>query len=274
MFAGAVVAGLSAGDAGGAGAVAAEVGAGGVGTAATATEEEAEGRPEGATSGEAEAIDPGDSGGAGSAMLTVVLPVAASRFPKSIHTPLAAAGGAACLCPGPGPAEPAANRGAAPGVIVSVISVPAVSSPYFPARCRSTTRRVSGGRNWLSPYRTSFTQFLSTPMRCWCGLELVLGKSSSTRSGALAVLIWGVTGRLSSIFTCTCAPWCSTLTRRITAGESAAPAEAVPPASKAMKSKRPQHVFTLARTPSPLFPHSLPVAGPCKGPPFVLLRIL
>lgn len=43
-------------------------------------------------------------------------------------------------------------------------------------------------------------------MRCWCGLELVSGKSSSTRSGALAVLICGVTARLNTILTCVCAP--------------------------------------------------------------------
>lgn len=52
-------------------------------------------------SADVEAADPGDAGGAGSAMDTVVLAApAVSCFPKSIHTPLAAAGGAARLCPG------------------------------------------------------------------------------------------------------------------------------------------------------------------------------
>jgi len=52
-------------------------------------------------SADLETADPGDAGGAGSAMDTVVLAApAVSCFPKSIHTPLAAAGGAACLCVG------------------------------------------------------------------------------------------------------------------------------------------------------------------------------
>jgi hypothetical protein len=45
-----------------------------------------------------EVAEPGDAGGAGRAIDTVVVfASAASLFPKSIHTPLAAAGGAACL---------------------------------------------------------------------------------------------------------------------------------------------------------------------------------
>ncbi len=208
MFSGATAAEPGEDEADGAGAVVAELDVLAVGTAAAGGEADAAGRADGAAFGAAETVDPGDCGGAGSAMLTVVLCVAVeSRFPKSIHTPLAAAGGAACRCPGFGAVVLAAMVGAAaPGVIVNVISFPSVASSYFPACCKSTTSRVSGGLDWLSPYRTSFTPFLSTATRCWCGLERVLGKSSNTRSGPLAVVIWGVTGRLSSIFTCICAP--------------------------------------------------------------------
>jgi hypothetical protein len=100
-----------------------------------------------------DSAEPVDAGGAGSAMDTVVDPAsAASRFPKSIHTPLAAAGGTACLRAGFGAVRLAATVGAAAsGVIVNVISVPAAASSYFPARCRSTTRRVTGGLGSFSP---------------------------------------------------------------------------------------------------------------------------
>jgi hypothetical protein len=75
-----------------------------------------------------------------------------SCFPKSIHTPLAAAGGAVRLCAGLGAAVLEAAVGAvASGVIVKVISLPVVASSYFPARCRSTTRRVTGGLDLFKP---------------------------------------------------------------------------------------------------------------------------
>lgn len=107
--------------------------------------------PDRSDSADVEAADPAEAGGAGSATDTVVFAApAVSCFPKSIHTPLAAAGGAACLCAGLGTAVVAAT--AVPsGVIVKMISFPVVASSYFPARCRSTTSRVTGGLGSFSP---------------------------------------------------------------------------------------------------------------------------
>lgn len=104
-------------------------------------------------SADVDAADPGDAGGAGSAMDTVVFAApAVSCFPKSIHTPLAAAGGVARLCASFAAKAPAATVGAAAsGVIVNVISAPVAASSYFPARCRSTTSRVTGGLGSFSP---------------------------------------------------------------------------------------------------------------------------
>ncbi|HYL94746.1 MAG TPA: hypothetical protein VET69_02990, partial [Terriglobales bacterium] len=75
-------------------------------------------------SADLETADPGEAGGAGSAMDTVVLAApTVSCFPISIHTPLAAGGGVARLCAGFAAAALAATVGAAAsGVIVNVMS--------------------------------------------------------------------------------------------------------------------------------------------------------